>query len=118
MKNQDQVQATKKGTSGPRKAITLFIVAVLGIAVGIFFGHFYFVHELVLFVAIAALLAVFAANLLVLGILFRAAGQSILLAVRKAKPRVAAQEETNSERQVGPILGSPTISTGAGTDAH
>jgi len=107
VKARDQVRAKEKGASGARRATTLFAVVVLSVAAGIFLGKFYFVHELVLFVAIAAFVAFFAANLLVLGILCHAAGQSILHSVRKAKTRAAAQEETNSERQVGPIVALP-----------
>jgi hypothetical protein len=42
---------------------------------------------------------------LVLGILFQAAGQSILQAVRKAKV-VVAQENPNAASQAGPFLRS------------
>ncbi len=99
----DQVRA-----SGARRAITLLVIVVLGIAAGVFFGKFYFVRALLLFVCIAALVAFFAANLMVVGILFHAAGQSILQSVRKAKP-VVTQEKANAEGQAVPFLGSPTV---------
>ena len=117
VKVQDQVQAKEKRASGARRAITLLAIVVLSIAVGVFLGRFYFVRELLLFVAIAALLTFFGANLVMLGILFHAAGRSILQSVRKAKPGIAAQEEANTEQQAGPLVGNPTIATAAGADS-
>jgi len=118
VKVQDQLQAKEKRASGARRAITLLAIVVLSIAAGVFLGRFYFVRELLLFVAIAALLTFFGANLVVLGILFHAAGRSILQSVRKAtKPGIATQEEANTERQAGPLVGNPTIATAAGADS-
>ena len=101
---QEQLRA-----SGARKAITLRVIVVLGIAAGMFFGKPYFFRELVLLVCIAAIAALFAANLVVLGILFHAGGQSVLQSARTAKP-AAAQEKVNAARQAAPFLGSPTVS--------
>ena len=84
---QEQVRA-----SGSRRAIGPLAIVVLGIVASVFFRQFYFVRELALFVGIAAILAVFVGNLMVLGILFNAAGQSILQAVGKA----AAQEKATA----------------------
>jgi hypothetical protein len=117
VKVQDQVQAKEKRASGARRAITLLAIVVLSIAAGVFLGRFYFVRELLLFVAIAALLTFFGANLVMLGILFHAAGRSILQSVQKAKPGIATQEEANTERQTGPLVGNPTIATAAGADS-
>jgi hypothetical protein len=108
---QEQVRA-----SGARRAIMLPVIVALGIAAGVFFGKLYFVRELVLFVCITAIVALFAANLGVLGILFHAAGQSILQSVRKAKP-AAAQEKFDAKRLAAPFLGSPTVSPAAGLDS-
>jgi len=91
---QEQVQAR-----GARRAITLLVIVVLGIVAGVFFGQFYFVHELVLFVCIVVIVAFFAVNLMVLGVLFHLAGQSIFHSVRKAKP-VAARRLLGEE---GPV---------------
>jgi hypothetical protein len=80
---------------------------VLGLAAGIFFGRFYFVRELVLLLILAMFLAFLVGNLVVLGILCRAAGQSILQSIRKAKPEIAAQVEANPEPQASPRLVLP-----------
>jgi len=117
VKVQDQVQAKERRASGARRAITLLAIVVLSIPAGVFLGGFYFVRELLLFVAIAALLTFFGANLVVLGILFHAAGRSILQYVHKVKPGIATQEEANTERQAGPLVGNPTIATAAGADS-
>ena len=93
MKLQDPVQAKEKRASGRRKAIVFSAIVVLGFAAGVFVGKIYFVREFVLFVLIAALVSLVAANLLVLGIVFYAAGQSILHSVRKAKPANSQQKE-------------------------
>jgi hypothetical protein len=111
LKAQEQVRA-----KGARRAITLLVIVVLGIVAGVFFGQFYFVHELVLFVSIATIVAFFAVHLMVLGILFHLTGQSIFHSVRKAKP-VAAREKANAERQAGPFLGSPTVQASAANSA-
>jgi hypothetical protein len=47
---QDRARAKEKLASGSRRAIVWVPIVALGIATGIFFGRFYFVHELVLFV--------------------------------------------------------------------
>jgi hypothetical protein len=113
LKVQEQVRA-----GGARRAITLLVIVVLGLGIAAiaFFGMAHFVRELVLVVCIAAIVAFFTANLLVLGILFHAAGQSILQSVRKAKP-ATAQEKVNAERLTASFLGSPTVSPAAGLDS-
>ena len=116
MKVQDQGRAKEKRASGARRASTLLAIVVLSIAAGVFLGSFYFVREFLLVVAIAALLTFFGANLVVLGILFHAAGRNILQYVRKVKPGIAAQEEAITERQAGPLVGNPAIGTAAGAD--
>jgi hypothetical protein len=87
---------------------------VLGIAAGVFFGKSYFVHELVLFVALAAILTFLGANLVVLGIVFHIAGRTILQSVQKAKRGITAQEVPNIERQAGPIVVTPPVRPSAG----
>jgi hypothetical protein len=111
VKVQEQVR-----TSGTRRVIVLLVVVVLGIGAGVFFGKFYFVRELFLFVAIAALLAFFAANLLVLGIVFQTAGRSIVQSVRNRRAKPVA--EVNAERQPRPFLGSPTVGRSGGSAIH
>jgi hypothetical protein len=111
---QDRARAKEKLASGSRRAIVWVPIVALGIATGIFFGRFYFVHELVLFVAIAAILAFFVANLVVLGIVFRAAGRSILRSVRKAKPGITAQEVPKVQRRASPIVVTPPVRPAAG----
>jgi hypothetical protein len=113
-----QLRAKEKGTSGAKKAIALLTIVVLGLVAGIFFGGFYLVHELVLFVCIAALLALFSANLLVLGILLHAAGQGILQSLRKSKPTIAAYEVAKSEHEDGSLVDSPTIGRAAGANSR
>jgi hypothetical protein len=104
MEVQDRARAKEKLASGPSRAIVWPAIAVLGIVAGVFFGRFYFVHELVLFVAIAAILTFFGANLVVLGIVFHAAGRSLLQSVQKAKPGLTAQEVPNVERRADTII--------------
>jgi hypothetical protein len=90
------------------------VVVALGIGAGIFFGKVFFLRELLLFIAIVVLLALFAANLLVLGIVFQTAGRSILQFVRAANPAVV-QENANSEGPRRAFLESPTIGAAPGT---
>jgi hypothetical protein len=94
--------------SGAKKAFTLLVAVVLAISVYVLLQEVYFVRELLLFVACAALLAFFAANLVLLGILFHAAGRSVAQCLRK--PRMAPQEEVVVNRL---LVGSPTIDAAA-----
>jgi len=98
MKAQDQVRA-----STTRKAIILLAIVVTAIAAGVYFGKFYFVQELLLFVCIAAIVAFFVANLMLLGVLLHAAAQSILQFTRKENPVIAAQAEVPAEPQPGSV---------------
>ena len=109
MKVQDQVRENGQRVSGARKGITLLAIVALSIAAGVFFGKFYFVRELLLFVIIAAFLVFFGANVALLGILCHAAGRSILNSLRKAKAGITAQGEADVEGQAGPSAGSPTV---------
>jgi hypothetical protein len=106
VKVQEQVR-----TSGVRRAIVLLVVVALAIGAGVFFGRFYFVRELLLFVVIAALLAFFVANLVVLGLVFQTAGRSIVQSVRNRRAKAVAV--VTAERQPRPFLGSPTVGTAA-----
>jgi len=72
------------------------------------------VRELLLFVACAALLVFFAANLALLGILFHAVVRSLVQFVREPKTRIAQQEEAYADsmwvrlsclRQCAPLRG-------------
>jgi len=99
-------------TSGVKRAITVLVILLLGIGAGVFFGRFYFVQESLLLVCIAALLVFFTANLVVLGILFQAAGRSVVQAVRDQRTkRIAARAEAGAGRQPRPFLGSPAVGT-------
>lgn len=110
MKVQGPVRAEEKRASGLRRWTVWFAVGVLGIAVGVFFGKFYFVREFLLFVATTAILAVFGANLAVLVIVLHAAWRSILQSVQSAKPGTVADEKAKAERQARAFVGSPTVS--------
>lgn len=115
MKAQDQVRTKEKRLGVARRAITW--LAIAGIAVGVFFGRFYFVRGFVLFLIGATFLAFLAGHLVVLGFLCRATGQGILRSVREAKPGVAEQGDDSSERQTGPVVGSRTVRPAAGFDS-
>jgi hypothetical protein len=109
VKVQHQVRRNGQRASGARRAITSLAIVALSIAAGVFFGKFYFVRELLLFVIIAAFLVFFGATVALLGILCHAAGRRIFQFVRRAKPEIAAQGEANVEGQAGPFVGSPTV---------
>lgn len=114
-REESPVRVQEQGlTRGAKRAITVLMILLLGIGAGVFFGRFYFVQEFLLFVCIAALLAFFTANLVVLGILFQAAERSAVQAVRDRRmKRVAARAEASAGRQPRPFLGSPAAGTSA-----
>ena len=109
MKLEGQVRIRKKRASGVRRAFTLLAAVAVAISGRIFVQEDYFVRELLIFVGCAALLVFFAANLALLGILFHAAGRTIVQ--HFPKPRIAALEEGGSQQQTGPVVGAPTIAT-------
>lgn len=115
MKAQDQVRIKEKRRGGARRAITW--LAIAGVAVGVFFGKFYFVRGFVLFLIAATFLAFLGANLVVLGFLCRTASQGILRSVRETKPGNAGQEEGASEPQAGSVVGPATVRPAAGFDS-
>jgi hypothetical protein len=96
MKAQDQVRA-----STTRKAIIVLAIVVTAISAGVYFWKFYFVQELLLFLCVAAIVAFFVANLMMLGVLLRVAAQTILHLARKANPALAAHAEVHAEPQPG-----------------
>jgi len=81
-----------KRTNGAKRGFIVLSVS-LGLAACVPLLDTYIVRELLLFVACAALFVFFAANLALLGILFHAAGRSLLHSVRKARPGITQQEE-------------------------
>jgi hypothetical protein len=93
----------------------LFTGALVGLAACVPFLDVYIVRELLLFVAGAAFLVFFAANLALLGILFHAAGRGLLQSVRRPKTRIARQEEAHAEHLIGAVVITPTIRTVART---
>ena len=103
-----------KRMNGAKRAFTLLSVS-LGLAASVPLLGVYIVRELLLFVACAALLVFFAANLALLGILLHAVGRSLLQSIRQAKTGIARQVEAHAEHLVGSLAVSPTISTVAGT---
>ena len=95
MKLEGPVRIKEERASGAKKAFTLLVAVVLAISVYVLLQEVFFVRELLLLVACAARLAFFAANLVLLGILFHAAGRSIAQCFRK--PRMGPQEESGSQ---------------------
>jgi hypothetical protein len=63
VKVQDQVQANKIQGSRTRSTSRLLTIVVLSVVAGSFFEELYFVRELLLFVAIVAVLVFFGATL-------------------------------------------------------
>jgi len=110
-----QVSIKPKRTSARKRAFTSLIVALVGLTACALFLDVYLLRELLLFVALAAPLVFFAANLALLGVLFHAAGRSVLHAVRSAKTRNAQQQDAHAEQHLGPFVVSPSISTVART---
>ena len=114
MKSEGRTSVELKQMNGAKRGFTLLNFS-LGLAAGVAFLHVYIVRELLLFVACAALLVFFAANLALLGILFHAVVRSLVQFVREPKTRIAQQEEAYAEQHVGPLIVSPAISTAART---
>ena len=110
-----QASIKPKQTSARKRAFTLLIAALAGLTACTLFLDVYLLRELLLFVAVAALLVFFVANLALLGVLFHAAGRSVLNAIRNAKTRNAQQEDAHAGQHVGPFVVSPSISTVART---
>jgi hypothetical protein len=104
-----QTRGKAKGTGGARRAVKLLTIVTLGITAGLFSGGSYFLREIVLFVGVAALLAFFAANLIVLGILLQAAGRGVAHSLRRPKPVIAAYAEAKSENTAGSLVDSRPI---------
>ena len=109
MKAEGRATVRLKGMNAKRQFILLSVS--LGLAVCVALLDVYIVRELLLFVACAALLVFFAANLALLGILLHAVGRSLLQSVRQAKTGIARQAEAHAEHLVGSLAVSPTIST-------
>ena len=103
-----------KQMNGAKRGFT-FLSVSLGLAACVPLLDVYIVRELLLFVACAALLVFFAANLALLGILLHAVGRSLLQSVRQAKTGIARQAEAHAEHLVGSLAVSPTMSTAART---
>ena len=89
MKLESQVRVKESQASEAQKVLIVLAAALLAALVYVLFQQVYLLRELLLSVACAALLVFFAATLALLGILFHAAGQSILQSIRKATPRIA-----------------------------
>jgi hypothetical protein len=113
-----QARGKEKWAGGARRAVKLLTIVALGITAGLFSGGSYFVREIVLFVGVAALLAVFAANLLVLGILLQAAGRGVALSIRKPKRVIAVYAEAKSENTPGSLVDSRPIVRPARANSH
>lgn len=111
MKLEGPVRIKEERASGAKKAFTLLVAVVLAISVRVFVQEDHFVRELLLFVACAALFVFFAAHLGLLGILFHAAGRSIVPCFRK--PRIAPRAQGGSRQHAGPLVGSPTMDAAA-----
>jgi hypothetical protein len=113
MKSEGRTSVELKQMNGAKRGFTLLNFS-LGLAAGVAFLHVYIVRELLLFVACAALLVFFAANLALLGILFHAVVRSLVQFVREPKTRIAQQEEAYADsmwvrlsclRQCAPLRG-------------
>ena len=90
-------------------------VSLVGLAACVPLLDIYIARELLLFVACAALLVFFAANLALLGILFHAVARSLLQFVREPKTGIAQQEEAYAEQHAAPIIVSSTMGTAVRT---
>jgi hypothetical protein len=114
VKLQSQVRV-KKPATGAKKAFVLHMRLLLVTMAFVISLETYFLRELLLFVACAALLVFFAAGLALLGVLFHAAAQALLQSLRQpqSKPRIAQHEEAHAERLIGSLVVSPTISAAA-----
>jgi hypothetical protein len=78
-------------TGGKRRSLTKLVTILSGGAGFVLLESLYFLRELLLFVAIAALLVFLAATVAVLGILGQAAAESMFRSVRMAKARLVSQ---------------------------
>ena len=114
MKVGTQVRVNKPAT-GAKKAFVLHMRLLLVTMAFVISLETYFLRELLLFVACAALLVFFAANLALLGVLFHAAAQGLLQSLRQpqSKLRIAQHEEADAEHLIGSLVVSPTISAAA-----
>ena len=74
-----------------RRSLTKLATILSGSVAFVLLERFYFMRELLLFVALAAVLVFFAGSVAVLGILAHAAVQSMFRSVRMAKARVVSQ---------------------------
>lgn len=114
VKREPQVQVKPKRGNRAKRAFMLVTVVLVGsfacVLLLLLMGV-YFVKEILLFVACAALLAFLAANLTLLGILFHAAGRRVLQCFRK--PGIAPQEEVGSQQHADPLVGSLTLGAAA-----
>ena len=100
--------------NGAKRGFMLLSVSLLGLAASVPLLNVYIVRELLFFVACAALLVFFAANLALLGILFHAAARSLLQFVREPQTRIA-QQEAYAGQHMGPSVVPPTMSSVART---
>jgi len=103
-----------KRMNGAKRGFMLLSVS-LGLTACVPLLDVYIVRELLLFVAGAAFLVFFAANLVLLGILFHAAWRGLLQSARKPKTGMARQKKAHAEHLVGEVVMTPAISTVART---
>ena len=94
---QDQICGTQKNQGNTGKPLFRLAIILGSISLCVLFQRFYLVGELLVFVACAALLAFFVANLVILGILLQAAGRSIWRSVRKTRPGIPSREQVPVE---------------------
>jgi hypothetical protein len=78
-------------TGGKRRSLTKLVTIFSGGAAFVLLESFYFLRELLLFVALAVLLVFLAADVALLGILVHAVVQSMFRSVRMAKARLISQ---------------------------
>jgi hypothetical protein len=98
MNEQSQIRAQGKRAPRLRKAGIWFAIFIALIAAGVVCcGKPYFLQGLVVSVGLTVLVALFAGNLYVLGILACKAGGNMLRLVRTAKPMIASKG-AHSER--------------------
>ena len=111
VKREPQGQVKPKRGNRTERAFMLVTVVLVGSSACVLLLGAYFVKEILLFVACAALLALLAANVTQLGILFHAAGRRVLQYFRK--PGIAPQGEVCSQQHTDPLVGSPTLGAAA-----
>ena len=99
MKVEGRTPVKLKRTNGAKRGFIVLSVS-LGLAACVPLLDTYIVRELLLFVACTALFVFFAANLALLGILFHAAGRSLLHSVSKSETRNCSTGGAYAEQRV------------------